>query len=94
MGCFGDTEQAPPQQFDPLYTDQAKKLREGIFNELPYLAGAATGAGFDAAAAARKAAAGMAPVAQFGRQVMGGQYLHSSPELDRALATKIGRAHV
>ena len=45
MGCFGDTEQAPPQQFDPLYTDQAKKLREGIFNELPYLAGAATGAG-------------------------------------------------
>jgi hypothetical protein len=86
MGCFGSQKQVAPTEMDPLYSKSGgAELRKSIFDALP-AAQARAGAGAQqAAAAARAGAQAMAPVGQFGRSVMRGDYLQS-PVLNRSLA--------
>jgi hypothetical protein len=86
MGFCGDTKQADPKEMDPLYSQSGgQALRKYVFDALPGIQGRAGAGAQEAIAAARTGARAMAPVGQFGRSVMRGDYLRS-PLLDRSLA--------
>lgn len=86
MGFCGDTKQADPKEMDPLYSQSGgQALRKYVFDALPGIQGRAGAGAQEAVAAARTGARAMAPVSQFGRSVMRGDYLRS-PMLDRSLA--------
>lgn len=90
MGFCGSqqTTNSPAQEFDSLYSKSgAQPLRTAIFNKLPGQMQQADAAAQDAIAAARRGAAGYAPIEQYGQKVLGGAYLNSNPYLDRALAS-------
>jgi len=86
MGCFGSQKQVAPTEMDPLYSKSGgAELRRSIFDALPGAQERAGAGAQEAITAARTGAQQMAPVGQFGRSVMRGDFLRS-PILDRSLA--------
>lgn len=85
MGCFGKQKQVAPTEMDPLYSKSGgAELRKQIFDALPAAQERARAGSQQAIAAAQSGAQAMAPIGQYGRSVMRGDYLQS-PLLNRSL---------
>lgn len=86
MGFYGKQKEVDPREFDPLYSKSGgAELRSEIFGNLPSLMASGTQAANAAADAARKGAASMRPVMQYGQNVLAGGYLNPAPALTKSL---------
>lgn len=87
MGFYGGQETVDPKTADPLFGEEAKKVRTEIFNALPSVGARAQAGAERAAGAATQASGAYGPVMDYGRSVLAGNYLNASPQLNRALAS-------
>jgi len=87
MGFYGGQETVDPKTADPLFGPEAKKVRTEVFNALPTVGARAQAGAERASQAATQASGAYAPVMDYGRSVLAGNYLNASPALQRSIAS-------